>query len=74
MYAYIVTCVFHFVADVVIVLDNERLLIQLQQDLPSEAHILPLPKSAGVSCINRTESRKGDINFSIVEGLLSTID
>ena len=42
-------CVFLFVADIVLVLDNERLLIQLQQDLPSEAHILPLPKSAGVS-------------------------
>ena len=35
-------------ADVVLVLDNERLLVQLKQDL-HEAHILPLPKSAGVS-------------------------
>ena len=56
------------VADVVIVLDNERLLIQLQQDLPGEAHILPLPKSAGVSYINRTVSRRENINFLNAEG------
>ena len=41
------------VADVVLVLDNERLLFQLKQDLPSEANILPLPKSAGVSHISK---------------------
>ena len=41
------------VADVVLVLDNERLLFQLKQDLPSEANILPLPKSAGVSDISK---------------------
>ena len=52
LYVGICVCVFPFVADVVLVLDNERLLIQLQNDLPSEANILPLPKSAGVSCIS----------------------
>lgn len=42
------------VADVVLVLDNERLLVQLQKDLFGETHILPLPKSAGVSHIFQT--------------------
>jgi len=36
------------IADVVLVLDNERLLNQLEHDLPKEARILLLPKSAGV--------------------------
>ena len=31
------------------VIDHERLCIDLQRDLPSTAQIVPLPKSGGVS-------------------------
>ena len=34
--------------DVVLVLDHERLYNDLQRDLPSTTHIIPLPKSGGV--------------------------
>jgi len=34
--------------DVVLVLDHERLYNDLQRDLPSTTHIVPLPKSGGV--------------------------
>ena len=58
-----------FVADIVLVLDNERLLIQLQQDLPSEAHILPLPKSAGVSFLNHRIGRGKNL-YKNLEGFI----
>lgn len=35
--------------DVVLVLDHERLYLDLQRDLPSTTNIVPLPKSGGVS-------------------------
>ena len=35
--------------DVVLVLDHERLTLDLQRDLPKTTEIVPLPKSAGVS-------------------------
>lgn len=35
--------------DVVLVLDHERLYLDLQRDLPSSTDIVPLPKSGGVS-------------------------
>lgn len=37
-----------FPVDVVLVLDHERLYNDLQRDLPSTTHIVPLPKSGGV--------------------------
>ncbi|XP_065919464.1 polyribonucleotide 5'-hydroxyl-kinase Clp1-like [Dysidea avara] len=46
-----------FKADAVLVLDNERLLNQLEHDLPQEARILLLPKSAGVVSRSRTVRR-----------------
>lgn len=36
-------------ADVVLVLDHERLYIDFQRDLPKETAIVRLPKSGGVS-------------------------
>ncbi|CAK5088449.1 unnamed protein product [Meloidogyne enterolobii] len=47
-YACIVNAAEAFEPDVVIVLDHERLYIELQQDLPSYLKILHLPKSGGV--------------------------
>ena len=38
--------------DVVLVLDHERLFIDLQRDLPKETVIVRLPKSGGVSIGN----------------------
>ncbi len=37
------------IVDVVLVMDHERLYNDLQRELPSSTHIVPLPKSGGVS-------------------------
>ena len=42
------------VANVILVLDNERLFNDLRKDLPKETNILRLPKSGGVSYSENT--------------------
>lgn len=42
-------CYLSVAVDVVLVLDHERLYLDLQRDLPSSTDIVPLPKSGGVS-------------------------
>jgi hypothetical protein len=37
--------------DVILVLDNERLFIELKRDMPKFVKVVYLPKSGGVSCI-----------------------
>ena len=51
MYYIVLMCLYvlFVVVDVVLVLDHERLYNDLQKDLPSATHVVPLPKSGGVS-------------------------
>jgi polyribonucleotide 5'-hydroxyl-kinase len=46
-----------FAVDVVLVLDHERLYLDLQRDLPKTTEIVPLPKSGGV-VVRTREFRK----------------
>lgn len=51
--------------DVVLVLDHERLYLDLQRDLPSTTNIVPLPKSGGVSGGRGGGSPLWDVGTSI---------
>jgi polyribonucleotide 5'-hydroxyl-kinase len=44
-----------FAVDVVLVLDHERLFLDLQRDLPPTTDIVPLPKSGGVRAESESE-------------------
>lgn len=51
--------------DVVLVLDHERLYLDLQRDLASTTDIVPLPKSGGVSELQQGgRGREGQVGGS----------
>ena len=56
--------------DVVLVLDHERLYLDLQRDLPKTTDVVPLPKSGGVSWGSNVDTMGGSAGSGVCDSCI----